>query len=268
MRLALLVALMLVSASPLRAETLLIPLPDGTALRAAFVPAAPEVPPRPAVVALHGCAGIGTGTRPLAVPARERDWAARLAALGHPVVFPDSFGSRGLGPACGRPEHPAGASAVRSADARATAAFMSAQPGAVPGGVVLLGWSHGGSTVLAAAAEAGGVRAAIAFYPGCGRLTFPAGVPRPAVPLLMLLGGADDWTSPIPCRAAAATHADRVEMVEFPGARHGFDRADPTLRSLSLPDGRTVSVAGDPAARAAAIDLVASFLARHAGPAR
>jgi dienelactone hydrolase len=56
-------------------------------------------------------------------------------------------------------------------------------------------------------------------------------------------------------------------MVEFPGARHGFDRADPTVRMLALPDGRTVSVGGDPAARAAAIDLVAGFLGRHAGPA-
>ena len=85
MPLRLLVALMLLSIAPARGEALRIPLADGTGLRAFLVPGAAGVPPRPIVVALHGCAGIGTGDRPLALSARERDWAARLAALGHPV---------------------------------------------------------------------------------------------------------------------------------------------------------------------------------------
>ena len=52
------------------------------------------------VVALHGCGGLGGPDRPMHLPAREADWAARLAAEGHPVLFPDSFGPRGVAEVC------------------------------------------------------------------------------------------------------------------------------------------------------------------------
>ncbi|MBY0339352.1 MAG: hypothetical protein K2X11_22250, partial [Acetobacteraceae bacterium] len=68
----------------------------------------PAEPSGPAIVALHGCSGIGGADAPIRLGPRERDWAARLTALGHPVLFPDSFGSRGLGEACGVRGFPAG----------------------------------------------------------------------------------------------------------------------------------------------------------------
>ena len=70
-----------------RAETALIPLPDGTQLRAEL--AMPSGPPSGAgIAALHGCGGP--------FPSRDRQWAQILTEAGHPVLFPDSFGSRGL----------------------------------------------------------------------------------------------------------------------------------------------------------------------------
>jgi dienelactone hydrolase len=262
----LLIAMMLCSATPALGEIVRIPLPDGTALRAELVLPAEGVPRRPVVIAFHGCGGIGTEARPLRLPARERDWAARLAAAGHPVLFPDSFGSRGLPAACGRPDHPAPSATVRKGDAWAAARWAAAQPWAVPGGAVLLGWSHGGSTVVAASAQppAGLVRGAVAFYPGCGPLTFPAGRPAPTVPLLMLLGEADDWTNPAPCRRLAAANPVMVQATSFPGARHGFDAADTTVRQMALPNGSTVSTGGDPTAREQSISLVQQFLELHA----
>jgi len=128
---------------------------------------------------------------------------------------------------------------------------------------VLLGWSHGGSTTLAAWAVAppGAISAAIAFYPGC------LGAPEPggrAAPMLMLLGGDDDWTAPQPCEALAARHAE-VTRHTYPGARHGFDGLAGAVRSRWLPNGRQVSFGPEPTARADARGRVAAFLAAHAG---
>lgn len=230
-----------------------IPGPDGVTLRALL--AQPERPTRPAVIALHGCGGIGTGTRPLRPPPREVDWAARLVAAGHPVVIPDSFGSRGLPEACGVRGFPAGPFATRRADALAAADWARAQGWGVP---VLLGWSHGGSTTLAAwaAAAPGQVAGAVAFYPGC----VGAPAPQGGTPMLMLLGGDDNWTAPQPCEAWAA-RSGQVRRITFPGAHHGFDGLSGGVRQRALPNGRFVSFGPDGPARAESRRLVMEFLA-------
>ena len=56
--------------------------------------------PFPAIVALHNCEGLGEGGSPVAT--RYGDWGERLAAGGFVVLFPDSFGARGLGAAMHR----------------------------------------------------------------------------------------------------------------------------------------------------------------------
>lgn len=249
-----------------RGEVVSIRAEDGAALRAMVVEPAAGVARRPAVVALHGCTGLAAPDRPLRLPARETDWAARLSALGHRVVFPDSFGSRGLGPACGRAEHPVRPGGLRAGDARAALAWAAAQPDEPPGGGILMGWSHGGSTVLAtlgAPLPPRLLRAAIAFYPGCGALL--AGAPGWAapVPLLMLLGEADDWTPAHRCEALAARAPERIELRVFPGAHHNFDHPGIPIRSRLLPNGRTVTTGTDAAAREGAIAAVLAFLARR-----
>lgn len=238
-----------------------VPGPGGVALRAELL--LPAAPTRPAVITLHGCSGIGAAGRPIRLPGRERDWAARLAMEGHPVLAVDSFGSRGLGEACGVRGFPAGAFGVRRDDALAAAAWARAQPWRQEKAPVLLGWSHGGSTVLAAwaAAPPGAISAAVAFYPGC------VGAPEPrgsAAPLLMLLGAEDDWTLPQPCEVLASRHPE-VTRHTYGGARHGFDGLGGAVRSRFLPNGRQVSFGPEPAARADARERVRAFLASHAG---
>ena len=267
-----LAALVLAALSmPVRAEEVAVPGHAGATLRAALFLPAPDAPPgRAAVVALHGCTGLGPAGAPMRLNPYERDWTARLNAAGHPVLWPDSFGSRGLGPACGQgagygaPPRP-----VRRGDALAAAAWAQARPWAAPGGVVVMGWSHGGRTALTALIDppSGLVRAAIALYPGCAGFE-RAGLDRaPAAPLLMLLGEADDWTDPAPCQRLAARHPGRIAAVTYPGAGHGFDALAGTPRPRTLPDGRVVHAGRDPAASADARLRVAAFLAAHGGPA-
>ncbi|WP_207538217.1 dienelactone hydrolase family protein [Sabulicella rubraurantiaca] len=239
---------------PASAREVTLPGPGGVALRALVL--TPETPRGPAVVALHGCSGIGGGGSPIRLGARERDWTARLVAAGHPVIFPDSFGSRGLGEACGQRPFPAGPFSVRRDDALAVAAWATAQGWGRP---VLLGWSHGGSTTLAAwaAAPPGALSGAVALYPGCLGAPAPSG----AVPMLLLLGGSDDWTPAAPCEGWAARAPGRVVAATFSGAHHGFDGLSGGLRRRSLPDGRTVSLGPDGAARGEARRRVMEFLA-------
>lgn len=67
-------------------------------------------------------------------------------------------------------------------------------------------------------------KALIALYPSCGRGLPPAD----ALPLLMLLGGLDDWTPAEPCVKLAdqARKVGRtVSDVVYKDARHAFDTA-------------------------------------------
>ncbi|MBP0466016.1 dienelactone hydrolase family protein [Roseomonas sp. PWR1] len=263
-RAALAVAALLALPIAAGAEEISFPAEDGATLRAFHVPAASGVPRRPTVVALHGCGGLARPDQPLRLPAREADWAARLTALGHPMLFPDSFGSRGLGEACGRADHPMRSEARRAGDARAALAWVAGQPGEAPGGAFLIGWSHGGSTVLATlggAPREGMLRGAIAFYPGCGATLTGSPDWAAPVPLLMLLGGADDWTPARRCVALAERAPARVELRLFAGAHHMFDHPTQAPRTRSLPNGQTVTFGADPAAREAAIAAVTGFLA-------
>ena len=150
----------------LQVERVSIPTPDGTALDAALVqPVGPTH--GPAVVALHGCGG------PFA--SRDGSWAVVLAHAGHLVLLPDSFGSRGLGSQCSVRMSGVTPSWARRHDAIAAATWLTQRPGTPAGGVELVGWSHGGSTVLFTAQEKpdlppGLFRRFVAFYPGCASI--------------------------------------------------------------------------------------------------
>ncbi|MBX9697842.1 MAG: hypothetical protein K2X74_00340, partial [Acetobacteraceae bacterium] len=105
-----------------RARTVTFPGPEGVTLRALLVPAEGGRRGVP-VIALHGCGGIGGPDRPILPPRRERDWAARLSALGYPVLFPDSFGSRGVTEVCRAGEGAILPETLRRADTHAAAAW-------------------------------------------------------------------------------------------------------------------------------------------------
>jgi dienelactone hydrolase len=146
--------------------------------------------------------------------------------------------------------------------------WLAAQPGTPPGGIALLGWSDGGSTVLAAGRvapdlPAGLLRRVVAFYPGC-RAASVSSTWQPAAPFLILHGAADDWTPVAPCLALAAKHPEMVMIHTYPGAYHDFDSPVKLHVLHRIPSSQnadhSVHLGGNPAARADAFTRVVAFL--------
>jgi dienelactone hydrolase len=229
--------------------------------------------PFPAVVALHDCGGIDDR---LATAAQlYGEWAKLLVAGGFAVIFPDSFGSRGLGSQCRVRTSTIRSSNERVTDAEATRNWLQAQAFIRPDHVSLLGWSSGGSAALWAVRPNAkphdgkpDFRSAVALYPGCRRSRETAWSAR--IPTLILVGSADDWKLASTCQqmvAGARGRSARVEIVVYPGAHHEFDRANSPLRLLTGlahtadPSGRVHS-GTNPAARADAFKRVPQWLAR------
>ncbi len=175
---------------------------DGTQI-AGYVMKPEGAGPFPTLVLLHGCGGLLN--RRDEMPSRERDWAARFIAAGYAVIFPDSFNPRGFRSVCSerdREINPAG----RARDAAGAVAWLKTQAFVARDKIMVVGWSHGGSTVLrfVAGRGAGEVAGAIAFYPGCSSLVKRGGWAS-RVPLTILMGAEDDWTPAEPCRQLAAS---------------------------------------------------------------
>jgi dienelactone hydrolase len=224
--------------------------------------------PFPAVVALHGCGGLLN--REGALARREADWADRLLGAGYAVLFPDSFTARGMRQIC--TEHDRNIfPRERADDVAAAVAWLAQQPTIDSRRLALMGWSHGAMSTLWAVRAgfmegAPQIKTAIAFYPGCREIA-RLGDWRPRIPLTILMGGADDWTQPGPCRDLAQRTG--FTFVEYPGAYHGFDAPDSKVRvrkGLGAVKGGEAHVGTDPAARAAAIAKVMDILATALGP--
>lgn len=182
--------------------------------------------PFPAVVALHGCAGLGNAKG--VINPRHADWGERLAAAGYMVVFPESFVSRGLGSQCTVRDREV-RSRDRANDAFAAAEWLAARPDVNKARIGLLGWSNGGITTLRATNHGQAPRGvefaqAVAFYPGCTALLKRGYAPR--VPVTILHGLADDWTAAEPCRALPG-----VRFIGYDGAYHDFDHPNLPLRT-------------------------------------
>src|SRR5262245_28045235 len=131
--------------------------------------------PFPVVVAMHGCEGLRNPSGVIA--SRYRDWAERLGKAGFAVVYPDSYGSRDLGPQCRNRAALRRTNRERVADATTALAWLQRQAFAKPDRVSLLGWSSGAISVLwtvrpqaAVHDERPDFRSALALYPGCNRL--------------------------------------------------------------------------------------------------
>ena len=257
-------------ASPAAAEN--VDIPDGNFTLKAEIYRPKGAGPFPAVVALHDCDGLD---RHGAAAQRYGEWAALLTAKGFVVVFPDSYGSRGLGPQCRVRQTKVRASRQRVADANATRRWLEKQSFVLPKHISLLGWSSGGIAALWAVRPnlaprdgSADFRSAVAFYPGCKRLRQTAWSAR--IPTLILIGSADDWTLASTCQqmmAGARGRSARAEIIVYPGAHHEFDRPDSALL-LSTGLARTADPSGkahrgtSPSARADALKRVPQWLAR------
>lgn len=226
--------------------------------------------PFPAVVALHGCSGLIDGS---GVYARFRDWGQRLVASGFAVIFPDSYGSRGVGNQCRVRKRTVRVDRERVADANAARDWLQRQAFVTADRVSLLGWSNGGASALWTVrprpkVEGKDFRSAVVFYPGCNRLFNTAWSAR--VPTLVLIGSADDQTSPAVCQqmvSGARGRSARATIHVYPGAYHDFDHPN---RPMQVRNGYAFSVDGsgkihsgtNAAARADALKRVPEWFAR------
>jgi len=234
--------------------------------------------PFPAVIQLHGCAGLE--------PQSYR-WARWLAERGYVSLVVDSYGPRGVKGDCrtGPDEPPITA---RFDDAMGALRYLQAQPFVRPDRIAAIGWSQGGVYAMAVingpslerAKQRGvelpavGFAAAIAFYPGGCKSLIDEQVIRP---LLVLIGGADDWTPAATCQRMADAMKMRgadVSIVVYPGAYHYFDVEGRELTVLAevenelKPGGFGATVSYQAAAAADARRQAEAFLARHLVQAR
>ena len=224
----------------------------------------------PTVLALHGCGGLYQKDGKT-LDARYPSYVAEFKALGLQVLLPDSWGSRGLGAQCAvRYEERQASVADRRADALAALNWLRQQPSVDPERIVLLGWSNGATTSLTVIDRRREpapppLAAALLYYPGCAK---QQKVPAPAMPVLMQLGAADDWTPAAPCEKLAARWSQagaEVQRISYPGAYHGFDSERPVRFRPEVPNGvdaKGVHQGGDPAARLASFEAMRAFVRR------
>jgi dienelactone hydrolase len=176
--------------------------------------------PFPAVIGLHGCAGMHDTTK--------QRLADELVAWGYVVLLVDSFATRGIDQAC-----TSGGSVNffrRRQDAYGALVFLGRQTFVDPHRVAAVGFSQGAWVTLSVAEPNSfelfvppsdlRFRAAAAFYPLC-----KAAVARPGIPTLIFIGALDDWTLAADCSNKIASWGNDgppVELVVYPGAHHGF----------------------------------------------
>ena len=217
--------------------------------------------PFPAVVLMHDCAGIR--------PTDER-WASQLTDLGYVTLMLDSFGPRNALNVC--KDHVGIVSPnIRALDAHGALAYLQGLAFVDRARIGVIGWSHGGNSVLATVNNAGisarlpqRFKAAIAFYPYCfGGGDFD-------LPTLILLGEADEWTPLSQCqelKARSQNGGAAIELIAYPGAFHAFDVSELQQgRSIEGPHGRTYWIQYNKEAHEDAAERVRSFLGEHLSP--
>ena len=227
------------------------------------------------VVALHGCSGLSGRSGP--VSTRYRDWGERLSEAGFAVLYPDSFGSRGLASQCTVRGSSVRTARERVADAVAARHWLQAQGWITPDRVSLLGWQNGAVAALWTIRRRGRTdatdgtpdfRSAVALYPGCRRLDSTAWSAR--VPTLILIGASDDVSSPQECErmvAGAKGRSARISIIVYPGAFHDFDHPNrpPQVRTgyaVSADGSGRIHTGTNAAARADSLKRVPQWLAR------
>ncbi|MCW5643150.1 MAG: dienelactone hydrolase family protein [Rhodoferax sp.] len=193
----------------------------------------------PAVLILHGSGGVD---------ARGDFYEAAINEAGIATLQIDMWEARGVTGIANRPGLPI----LTVPDAFSALAFLRADPAIDPDRIGVLGFSWGGVVSLAAAEQlyagqfGGGMRFAahVAHYPVCyganNRDILRAFGAEPAqagtqflqltgAPVLIQVGSEDDYDNGAgPCHALAQAvnpgNNHRVQVQEYPGAFHGWDR--------------------------------------------
>jgi len=230
------------------------------------------------ILMMHGCSGMLD--RDGSIKPRETAWLEILRAEGYAVLLADSFTKRGYGSICRIRSRPITPSRDRRHDAYGALRWLQAQPFTQADRIVLMGWSNGAMSMLWAVKRdapqrpknlAHDFRAAIGFNPGCITLRRKNPDYAAAVPVLLQIGLADDWTKPKPCmalvdEATARGSGAKMTYDAYADAYHGFDHPDSKPRAITTKHSayrsgkRTVHVGTNVEARAQAIANVKAYL--------
>ncbi len=195
---------------------------------------APDAPKAsfPAMVVVHGSSGVLQN---------DWTWAKRLNEMGVATFVIDNFTGRGVRETA--TDQSRLSPAADAAGALAALRLLSTHPAINSKRIGVMGFSRGGSAAINSALEP--VRRAVidddlrfaahvALYPGCGVPFVSAHLD--GSPILMLLGGRDDYTPASNCLAYADELRARgasIQIVVYPNANHGFDSdAPPHFRPL------------------------------------
>jgi dienelactone hydrolase len=182
----------------------------------------------PTIILVHGSGGVA---------AREFHYAYRLQKLGFNIVIIDSFKPRGIisllnsnRPALLPPQR-------AQTDIPDSVNWVRQQPWH-SGSIGMLGWSHGGTTILEASADLKklGVSGIVAFYPQASRWHN-----KTSVPTEIHHGTADDWTSYDSSASLSkpglfSTPNPLIKLWSYEGAHHGFDHQGWYFRLLGWSD--------------------------------
>ena len=193
----------------------------------------------PAMVIAHGSGGVSQG--------REFWWASELADVGIAAFVVDSFGPRSIRETA--TDQSQLSTAANVADALSALRLLATHPRIDTRRIGVMGFSKGGQVALYTALEplrraviADDVRFAahVPLYPYCNdwfvadRIT--------AAPLLVLLGGRDDYTPPAPCHGYVDWFKSKgadASVVVYPNAYHGFDSSRMPVFAPNVMTGRT-----------------------------
>ena len=245
----------------------------------------------PLIIAAHGCGGMFSvrADRDNELSERFATWTGQLLSDGYAVLWPDSFNPRGRRSVCLVKRGEATIlPATRRLDILGALGYAAALPGVDRARIALVGWSHGGSTTLAAIngkdpriaefhAAPGApppFRVAVAFYPGCVVSLRAGDKWQPGMPAAIHIGALDDWTPAPSCVKlgdSARARGALMTVTVYPGAYHGFDapRGKVTVwkevTTGASPD-KGVTIGPNAAARAAAKDAVRALLRERMAP--
>ncbi|MBO6540260.1 MAG: dienelactone hydrolase family protein [Rhizobiaceae bacterium] len=214
--------------------------------------------PFPALVLMHGCAGIH---------ASHERWSKLLNELGYVTLILDSFRPRNIFSVCSTFSR-AASPPLRALDAQGALSYLQKLDFVDANKVGVIGWSHGGMSALAAVTKHGiasrfkkRFKMAIAFYPYCYANQ------TSDIPILILIGESDDWTPLETCKILleqSMKDQSPLQMVVYPRAYHAFD--DPALGDGFYVDGLNGQrhfIQYNKSAHADAKNQVENFLAIH-----
>ena len=204
--------------------------------------------PFPVVIAIPGCSGVSLNgpETDAGRPDDVGDWlfrrhyprmAEKLRENGFLVLLIDYLSAEGVANTCGWEIHPRRVGEY----VKEAILFVRSVPAVDTKRINVIGWSHGGEGLLAWLAnlegESSEVLSAVAIYPGCSS----SGAWESSLPVLMILGEADDIALPSVCRdlVKSLPKKNNVQVKSYPEARHGFDMTEgPTI--LSVGNGLTI----------------------------